>query len=140
MESFRKYIEDQRKRSGISEEELIEKSGMDRKEYRQFCRGKTIPSNEKLKKMCDVLGMRLEQMTGDADEENAMKHLDELRRRGKMADSVIGLVMILLGLVLQGISRMMEEGSYGAGVMICLAVFFMIYGAERMMRAKGQKE
>lgn len=138
MKNMGKYIDTRLKDLQISEETLLTESGMSREEYDGFRQGRMIPDTDKVEKMCQVLGIPLYQLTGDQDNEEARQHLAFLRTRGRQMNVILGIVLIAAGLVMQGISRLFDSG-YGQGLLVCLSVIFIIYGAEIMMRVKGQK-
>lgn len=118
--------------------ELSVKSGIPAGTVRLYLNGSLIPEAEQMEKICDAIGLPLESLLECEDHEQALQKVNELRGMVKRKNILTGVIMIIAGIVLQGISRMVNGGEgYVSGILICIAVLLMVYGAEKIVRARG---
>ncbi len=107
--SFGRHLRDLRKKhSNFSQQEMADMLNISRSTYTYYETGKSEPGQEKLKKICDILGVDFNTLLGYADESiKAMVASDE----GK-ADSVSALTPNEEKLVLAYRSMNSEEKEY----------------------------
>ena len=91
-----------------------------------------------MEKICDCIGLPLETLVESQDHDSALQKLSACRAMVKQKNILTGIIMIIAGIAVQGVSRLITGGKgFVSGVLVCIAVLLMIYGAEKIVQARG---
>lgn len=118
--------------------ELSVKTGIPANRIRMYLNGSAVLKDEEMEKICDCIGLPLETLVESQDRDSALQKLSACRAMVKQKNILTGIIMIIAGIAVQGISRLITGGKgFVSGVLVCIAVLLMIYGAEKIVQARG---
>ncbi len=135
-----KFIAQKRKEKNLTQEQLAEKLGVSNKTVSKWETGKCLPDYSVMKALCGELGVTVaELMNGEEAKEKNDAHNDEqmmdmLKRVQELENQknvTSGMMLIMLGLVLQLLSYNFEGSpvkDFFSGLMLGLSVGIVIVG------------